>query len=68
LKSISESCRLGVPRGDMSHEIPPLEYLIFRGNTSGLKAGLQSDPNMTESKLSKKSGKPSFPQTIGGNE
>jgi hypothetical protein len=51
----------------MSHEIPPLEYLIFRGNTSGLKAGLQSDPNMTELKLSKKSGKPSFPQTLGGN-
>jgi hypothetical protein len=48
----------------MSHEIPPLEYLIFRGNTSGLKAGLQSDPNMTELKLSKKSGNHRFPKRL----
>ena len=32
---------------DTSHEIPPLEYLIFRWNTRGLKGGLECFLNLT---------------------
>ena len=32
---------------DTSHEIPPLEYLIFRWNTRGLKDSLEWFLNMT---------------------
>ena len=44
---------------DTSHEIPPLEYLIFRLNTRGLKGGLECFLNLTTTtflqKIKKKS-------------
>ena len=53
-KNFSESCLLGVPHCDTSHEIPPLEYLIFRWNTRGLKGSLEQVLNVTKTTFMRK--------------